>query len=83
MSAILNFAGLPVVEKEGMMRNAWFIRDAAGHILSCGVMGAGTLKTPGADMSTASKIECGSEAFETLTELGRQALRTSDGGKDA
>lgn len=71
MSDILSFAGLPVVEKEGLKRNAWFIRDAAGRILSCGVMGAGTLKTPGADMTTASKIECGTEAFQALFDRTR------------
>jgi hypothetical protein len=66
LSIPAQFCGLPVVMKEGMMRTAWFIRDAENRILSSGVIGMGVLETPGADAKDAAKIECGSSVFAML-----------------
>lgn len=61
-----NIGGLTVVEKTGMMRNAWFLKDAEGRILRSGVIGMGELRTPGADQNTATTIECGSDLYAAL-----------------
>ena len=61
-----NIGGLKIVEKEGMMRNAWLLKDAKGRILRSGVIGMGELKTPGADQNTATTIECGSDLYAAL-----------------
>ena len=61
-----SFHGLPVILNEGMMRTAWFIRDADGRILSCGTIGMGVLETPGADAKDAAKIECGGSVYALL-----------------
>jgi hypothetical protein len=61
-----NIGGLKIVENEGMMRNAWFLKDAEGRILRSGVIGMGEFKTPGADQNTATTIECGSDLYAAL-----------------
>ena len=74
------FNGLPVVMKEGMMRTAWFIRDAEDRILSSGVVGMGVLETPGADAKDAAKIECGSSVYALLLAHARPAKGEEEHG---
>lgn len=68
MTALLNanIGGLTIVEKTGMMRSAWLLKDAEGRILRSGVIGQGEIRTPGADQSTATTIECGSDLYAAL-----------------
>jgi len=68
MTALLNanVGGLTVVEKPGMIRSAWFLKDAEGAILRSGVIGQGEIRTPGADQDTAATIECGFDLYAAL-----------------
>lgn len=70
MTALIhaNVGGLKVVEKPGMMRNAWLLKDADGNVLRSGVVGMGELKTPGADQTKADTIECGSDLYAMLRD---------------
>lgn len=43
------FAGLKIIEMEGMMRGSWMIRDRDGRILVVGVLGEGKITTPGTE----------------------------------
>ena len=70
-----NIGGLTIVENEGMMRNAWFLKDAVGRILRSGVIGMGEISTPGADQDSATTIECGSGLYAALMAHPANALR--------
>lgn len=68
MTAFLNanIGGLTIVEKPGMHRSGWFLKDSAGRVLRSGVIGMGEIKTPGADQDAATTIECGSDLYAAL-----------------
>lgn len=68
MSALLNanIGGLTIVEKPGMHRSGWSLKDAEGRILRSGVIGQGEIRTPGADQDSATTIECGADLYAAL-----------------
>lgn len=68
-----NVIGLTIVEKPGMMLNAWILKDAEGRALRYGVIGMGEIKTPGADQDSATTIECGSDLYAALMAKMKEA----------
>lgn len=61
-----NVIGLTIVEKPGMHRSGWFLKDAAGLVLRHGVIGMGEIKTSGPNAGPATTIECGSDLYAAL-----------------
>lgn len=75
MSAFLNanVIGLTIVEKPGMHRSGWLLKDADGRVLRSGVAGLGEIKTPGADQNSANTIECGIDLYAALIAMTKEA----------
>lgn len=58
--------GIQIEAREGMMRNAWLLRDDKGNILACGVIGQGRVNTPGMDPRKGVKFECHPGLYEQM-----------------
>lgn len=70
---IANIGGLTIVEKPGMHRGGWFLKDAVGRVLRSGVIGMGEIKTRGADQNSATTIECGSDLYAAIIAKTKEA----------
>lgn len=60
------FAGMDVVEDPGMIRGSWMIKDMEGRIMIAGVIGEGTIVTPGYEGKAVSEAWVAPDVYSMI-----------------